>query len=110
MFENTDIFGQDIIVSLNRFEIKNETEVDVDANISGASQIEITSKGHCYIFDSNKLPDTSDYISNGIKSSAVSFHSIINYSAINDSLFVRAFIIFGDTIIYSNRGRINLNY
>jgi hypothetical protein len=109
MFDNIEIIDQDITVNLNTYEILNETEVDVDAVLQGASRIEITGKGHCYLFNSTKLPDTSDYISHGIESSADTFHSIIEYSAGNDSLFVRAYIIFGDSIVYSNRGKINLN-
>jgi hypothetical protein len=109
MFDNLEIYEQQISVNLYMNEIIDETTVKVYTEVRGASQIEIIGKGHCYLFNSTKLPDTSDFVAPGIEYSGDFFLSLIGYSAGNDSLFIRAYIVFGDSIVYSNRGMINLN-
>ncbi|MCX6335248.1 MAG: hypothetical protein NT092_13285 [Bacteroidia bacterium] len=109
MFDNIDIYNQPIAVDLYTYEITSDTTVSVDAVIQGASRIIISEKGFFYLFDNSKLPDTSDNLVPGIENPAGKFHSTVKYSADKDSLFVRAFIVFGDSIVYSAREKINLN-
>lgn len=107
-FNDLDIINHNISVSLYTYEILNGYEISADAYIQGADHITIRKRGHCYLFDSSELPDTSDAVSLGTESSPNSFNSILYYSSLHDSLFVRAFIVFGDSIIYSGKGRIPL--
>lgn len=108
MFENIDIYNDPITINLYTYEVTSDTTVTVDAVTHGALRINISEKGFCYLFESSRLPGTSDNITPGIENSAERFHSTVKYSADKDSLFVRAYIIFGDSIVYSDCGEINL--
>jgi len=75
--------------------------------IINAENLKVDRIGHCYIFDSEIIPDTSSLMADGISLDTLAIYpvyygSVINYTEQNKYIYVRGFIQFSDSILYSD--------
>lgn len=88
--------------------------LDVFSRLYNAENLKIDRIGHCYIFDSETIPDTSSLVVESILADpqvylGYYFGNIIDFTDQNKFIYVRGFIQFSDSIIYPDTQFKSLN-